>query len=146
MNAEIVYYVAIGGFVLSVLLFAYHLYVNARERANRAAGVPASISADGTPIATSKAFDLLRTSPLLALGLFFASVVVWIAPQESGVLVFKICGLVFAGYFGYLIDRNIFPYARPDGEDLINWQVDVAWQLRRTAIVIGAMISFAVMA
>jgi hypothetical protein len=62
-----------------------------------------------------------------------------LAPQQALVTLYKFSLVTGAGVAGYYLDREIFPYARPDcflvgGRDL----VFAAAQIRR-AIIVGCM-------
>jgi hypothetical protein len=41
-----------------------------------------------------------------------------LAPQQLGVIVYKIALVVLAGVAGYYLDRGLFPYARPHKFDI----------------------------
>ncbi len=79
----------------------------------------------------------MTVSTLLSIAL---GVAIWqLAPHQALVTLYKFSLVTGAGVAGYYLDREIFPYARPDcflvgGRDL----VFAAAQIRR-AIVVGCM-------
>jgi hypothetical protein len=70
---------------------------------------------------------------LLSAGLVFA-----LHPEQIGVLLMKVSLLAAAGWGGYLLDRELFPYARPHVRS-----EDWAPQVRRALIVGAAMLAMA---
>ncbi len=100
---------------------------------------------------------LPRMTKTAVLALALAVAVVLIAPQQLPVIVYKLALVVLAGVAGYILDRALFPYARPHilSPDPINpreipgeiprldtWDMlYIAAQLRRTLIVVGAMLA-----
>lgn len=75
----------------------------------------------------------------LAASLMLAMVVMTLAPQQLGVTIYKLSLVTAGGVAGYWLDRELFPYARPDifevgGRDL----VFAAAQIRR-AIIVGCL-------
>jgi len=59
-------------------------------------------------------------------------------PQQLGVLLFKANVLTLAAVSGYLLDRGLFPYARPTEE-----MPHPMWMYRRVALIVGVMLSAA---
>lgn len=57
--------------------------------------------------------DKLRAWPLAALTLALCAGVLFIAPQQLGILVYKGALLTGAGFGAYWLDRLLFPYSRP---------------------------------
>ncbi|MDD3310971.1 putative holin [Pseudodesulfovibrio sp.] len=96
--------------------------------------------------------SLPRMTKTTTLALLLAVAVALLAPQQLPVIVYKLALVVLAGVAGYILDRALFPYARPDhflpppdapcetgccGPS----RLFVAAQLRRAAIVAAAMLA-----
>lgn len=92
----------------------------------------------------------MTKTALLAVLLFVA--VFLISPQQVGVIVYKVALVFLAGVAGYVLDRALFPYARPhafENKDVArpqfaSWsalRVFFAAQYRRAAIVAAAMLA-----
>jgi lipoprotein signal peptidase len=78
-----------------------------------------------------------------ALTLLLFLLVFAIAPQQLSVVAYKLLLLMLAGVSGYWIDREIFPYARPD-IFMYSHNNDIrlaAAMLRRSIIVAASMIA-----
>lgn len=104
--------------------------------------------------------DMLRMWPTLVVALITLGVIHVIAPQQSGIIVYKICSISLAAYLGYWVDRWCFAESRVGdmfdridasgtsneyhGRMLRLIRFAVA-ELRRAAIIIGAMIASAMM-
>jgi hypothetical protein len=63
---------------------------------------------------------------------------VWQYPEQAGVLVSKLNRIALGAALGVMLDRAIFPYARPNEVD-----VEDGWMLRRAALMIGGMLAAA---
>lgn len=104
--------------------------------------------------------NTLRMFGCLLLAVALLCLLWLIAPQQSPVVLYKLCLLACAAYLGYWIDRSLFPYSRPDGYLAQEWRKQgqhtdapdhaiAAGQIwpficacfRRAAIVIGAMLA-----
>lgn len=57
---------------------------------------------------------LPRMSATLAGAILLFLVIAYIAPQQLPVTIYKLSLITIAAVIGYWIDRDIFPYARPD--------------------------------
>lgn len=97
---------------------------------------------------------------LLLAALLFG-MVAWIAPQQVGIVIYKLALVLLAGYAGYWLDAWAFPYAHPSGYLARPWRenkgfrpdtsdfpiaVSQVWPflvacLRRAGIIIGAMLA-----
>lgn len=101
--------------------------------------------------------DMLRMWPTLVVALITLGVIHVIAPQQTGIIVYKICSLSLAAYLGYWVDRWCFHETRPGdmfdqidvGEDfhgrlfrLIRWAVS---EIRRAAIIVATIVGSALM-
>ncbi|GFK94440.1 hypothetical protein NNJEOMEG_02285 [Fundidesulfovibrio magnetotacticus] len=51
-------------------------------------------------------------------------VVAVVSPVQLPVALYKLALVLLAGYLGYWLDVWLFPYARPDGYLLRNWQLE----------------------
>lgn len=78
----------------------------------------------------------MRWTALAAL--VSAAVVFLLHPEQASVLLLKVSLLTSAGWGGYLLDRELFPYARPHAR-----ADDWAPQVRRAVIVGSAMLAMA---
>jgi hypothetical protein len=58
---------------------------------------------------------LPRMSATLAGAILLFLVIAYIAPQQLPVTIYKLSLITIAAVIGYWIDRELFPYARPDG-------------------------------
>lgn len=86
--------------------------------------------------------DKLRLSPWLIAALIQGCIVGWVYPHQLGVLIWALTKLSAGGYLGYLLDRNIFYYARPG--DFIDEKKPIrhcAYMLRRAIIMAAVIIS-----
>ena len=97
--------------------------------------------------------QLPRMSKTTALALLLVACVALIAPQQLGIIVYKVALVTLAGVAGYILDRALFPYARPDkwlpnkgtptdclGCEL-NSRLSFTAQYRRAVIVAAAMLA-----
>lgn len=57
---------------------------------------------------------LPRMSATLAGAILLLLVIAYIAPQQLPVTIYKLSLITIAAVIGYWVDREIFPYARPD--------------------------------
>lgn len=57
---------------------------------------------------------LPRLSGWAFISLLLAFAVLFIAPQQLPVSLYKLSLVTLAGVIGYRLDRSMFPYARPD--------------------------------
>jgi uncharacterized protein (UPF0303 family) len=67
------------------------------------------------------------------VGILSTLAVAFFFPQQLGVLLYKVNTLALAIVGGYLADRALFPYARPDSTS-----PNEDWMYRR-AIIVGAV-------
>lgn len=81
-------------------------------------------------------FKSVRLKWTAVLALFTTFLIALLFPQQLGVLLFKANVLAVAAVAGYLLDRGLFPYARPNEYD-----PDVKWQYRRVALIVGVMLA-----
>ncbi|MDO9233057.1 MAG: putative holin [Methylotenera sp.] len=58
---------------------------------------------------------------LIILNIVLIGLVLAIAPQQAPVTLYKLSLVTLAGLVGYWLDRAIFPYARPDSFQSINF-------------------------
>lgn len=82
----------------------------------------------------------------LAVTLILAVAIWWIAPQQLPVTLYKLSLITLAAVAGYYLDRELFPYARPDRwlNDLERHDIEFAVaQLRRALIVSACIIAVA---
>ena len=85
--------------------------------------------------------DLSRAWPLLAVFLVTFAVVLMIAPQKAGLVLFGVSKIALGGYIGYWADRLCFrPEDRPHVLEGISR--GTAWK-RRAIIVSAALIAAA---
>lgn len=62
----------------------------------------------------------------LVTALLLLALIAWLAPQQLPVTAYKLSLLTLAALAGYWIDRELFPYARPDGYLMLaNWDKPV---------------------
>jgi hypothetical protein len=66
------------------------------------------------------------------------AVLVWQYPEQAGVLASKINRIALGAALGVMLDRAVFPYARPNEVD-----DEAAWMYRRAALMIGGMLAAA---
>lgn len=85
-------------------------------------------------------FSLLRGWQLLATTVVLVVAVIVIAPQQAGLIVYKAGLITGAAYLAYLVDRVIYPNARPDSAHLSDWEA-VHAQYRRAIIIASAMLA-----
>ena len=87
-----------------------------------------------------------RMSITLAVTLVLALAIGLIAPQQLPVTLYKLSLITLAAVAGYYLDRELFPYARPDRYlsdlDRHGFEFGVA-QLRRALIVSACVIAVA---
>lgn len=58
--------------------------------------------------------DRSRAASLLIVTLILLTVVLFVAPQQLGIIAYKGALLSAAAFGAYWIDRVLFPYSRPD--------------------------------
>lgn len=78
----------------------------------------------------------LRLKGTSLIALVTTIVVAMFFPQQLGVLLFKANVLTCAAVAGYLLDRGLFPYARPSASN-----PESSWMIRRTALIVGVMLA-----
>lgn len=78
----------------------------------------------------------LRLKWTATLALLTTILVAALFPQQLGVLLFKANVLTCAAICAYLLDRGLFPYARPSEDNPVP-----AWMYRRVAVIVGVMIA-----
>lgn len=78
----------------------------------------------------------IRLKGTALLALLTTVVVALFFPQQLGVLLFKANVLACAAVAGYLLDRGLFPYARPSSV-----QPNTAWMYRRVGLIVGVMVA-----
>ena len=87
-----------------------------------------------------------RMSHTLAVTLVLALVIGLIAPQQLPVTLYKLSLITLAAVAGYYLDRELFPYARPD-RYLSSLDLDAVVfcvpQIRRAMIVSACVIAVA---
>jgi hypothetical protein len=66
------------------------------------------------------------------------AVLVWQYPEQAGVLASKINRIALGAAVGVMLDRAIFPYARPNEGTAV-----AAWMYRRVALMVGGMMAAA---
>lgn len=93
------------------------------------------------PFATLR--DKLRAYPFLLGALIGLVLIGLIAPQQLGVIAYKLTVLSLAAYAGYWCDRIIFPYARPDDFRSEAAGLFNAATLRRAIIVAACLVATA---
>jgi hypothetical protein len=72
---------------------------------------------------------------LASLALF--AVIVYVAPEQVGVVLYKLALVSLGGVVGYWLDRRLFPYSRPHA---VNGVMVTSAAMVRRAIIIGAVI------
>lgn len=87
--------------------------------------------------------DMLRMWPTLVIALVTLGIIHAIAPQQTAIIVYKVCSLSLAAYLGYWVDRWVFRESRPGAVE--GTSREIAAELRRAAIIVGAMIASALM-
>lgn len=80
----------------------------------------------------------IRLKYTFAVLVITTGIIGWVYPQQLGVLLNKLNALALGAVAGYLLDRGIFPYARP-GEA----EKDDAWMMRRAIIVAASILGVA---
>lgn len=85
---------------------------------------------------------LPRMTASIAVSIVLGYIVSQGAPQQMPVALFKFYLVAGAGVAGYYLDRELFPYARPDcflvgGRDV----VFAAAMIRRAMVVVGYMLA-----
>jgi hypothetical protein len=87
--------------------------------------------------------DLARMWPMLAVCIVTVVGVWFIAPQQTGILLYSVAKISMGGYMGYWVDRLCFPCSRPGepphGEHRA--EDNTAAEYRRAAIVCAAMLA-----
>jgi hypothetical protein len=63
---------------------------------------------------------------------------IWIYPEQAGVLASKVNRIALGAALGVALDRAVFGYARPNERD-----TEDAWMYRRAALMIGGMLAAA---
>jgi len=63
-----------------------------------------------------------RLLPVLLLAVVLLAGVAVVSPQQLPVLLYKLAMVTVGAYVGYLLDRTLFPYARPDGYLARDWR------------------------
>lgn len=76
-------------------------------------------------------FDWLLVTLVLVASIYVLS------PQQLPVSLYKLSLITMAAVVGYWIDRSLFPYARPDNPQLLQWPVMQACAMLRRAIIVG---------
>ncbi|MCM2480180.1 putative holin [Serpentinimonas maccroryi] len=89
---------------------------------------------------------LPRLSGWLLITLALMAVILFIAPHQLPVSLYKLSLVSLAGVVGYWLDRSLFPYARPDSylrpePDAARLHLMGLAMLRRALIVAAAMIA-----
>ncbi|AMK09636.1 putative holin [Pseudodesulfovibrio indicus] len=98
-----------------------------------------------------------RMTKTATLALALLCLVALISPQQLGVIAYKVALVLLAGVAGYILDRALFPYARPHilSPDPVNpremsgdalrfdlWDtLYITAQIRRAVIVAAAMLA-----
>lgn len=94
--------------------------------------------------------DMPRMLPWWIITLALSVAVYFLAPQQLPVSLYKLSLVSMAAVAGYWVDRNLFPYARPDqlfpaaeptGDPLPRALLLAAAMLRRALIVAAAMLA-----
>ena len=89
---------------------------------------------------------------LVAFNLILLGAVLFFAPQQIPVTLYKLSLVTMAGLVGFWLDRLIFPYARPDQVMIRTFSVGgpfvgsreivfIGCMIRRAIIVLGAMLA-----
>lgn len=83
-----------------------------------------------------------RMPVTLALAIVLALFVAALAPQQLPVTAYKLSLITIAALVAYWIDREIFPYARPDRflSDLDRYCVEFCFSMLRRAIIVAAVV------
>jgi hypothetical protein len=81
----------------------------------------------------------IRLKATAVIALLSTIVVAFFFPHQIGVLIFKANVLTCAAICAYLLDRGLFPYARPSEE-----YPHPMWMYRRVALIVGVMLAAAV--
>lgn len=91
---------------------------------------------------------LPRLSVSLLISVLLLVAVSLLAPQQLPVSLYKLSLVTLAGVVGYWLDREMFPYARPDQPSMNLWSTSQELalimgvsMLRRALIVVGAMLA-----
>lgn len=86
----------------------------------------------------------------LLFALVLLAAVVWLAPHQLPVSLYKLSLVAMAAVAGYWLDRSLFPYARPDrlfgasaepGEHMPRALLVAAAMIRRALIVAAAVLA-----
>lgn len=86
-----------------------------------------------------------RMSATLVIALLLGLAIAALAPQQLPVTLYKLSLITIAAVAGYYIDRELFPYARPDRyqhDPIYEFAFGVA-QLRRALIVAACVLAVA---
>ena len=82
-----------------------------------------------------------RMTATLLAAFVFAGVIALCAPHQLPVTLYKLSLVTLAAVVGYWIDREIFPYARPDRFDPVaGLGYEFAFSMLRRAIIVAACI------
>ena len=88
----------------------------------------------------------VRLSITLLVAILLTGLIVLVAPQQIPVTIYKLSLITAAAVAGYYIDRELFPYARPDtflrakGTTCGGEELAFASAMLRRAIVVAACI------
>lgn len=63
-----------------------------------------------------------RMSGWLLIAVLLIGLMALIAPKQVPIAIYKLSLISLAGVAGYLLDRSLFPYARPDGYLKRDWR------------------------
>lgn len=78
----------------------------------------------------------IRLKGTALFALLTTVVIALLFPQQLGVLLFKANVLAMAAVGAYILDVNLFPYARPTEE-----HPHPFWMFRRVAMIVGVMLA-----
>lgn len=81
-----------------------------------------------------------RMDDWLAYSLILVALIAWVAPQQLGVAAYKLSLISLAGLSGYVLDRSLFPYARPDDPTIMGNDARFAYAMQRRALIVAACI------
>ena len=82
--------------------------------------------------------DKLRNSTWLFVGLIGVGVILFLAPQQIGVLVWALTKVTLGAFLGYWIDRVLFQKSRV--HEVTEEMRGMAW-MRRASVVVGTMVA-----
>lgn len=83
---------------------------------------------------------LPRLSIALLISVLLLVAVAFIAPQQLPVSLYKLSLVTLAGVVGYWLDREMFPYARPDKPQLECRDVTALMHIQAAAMIRRAII------